>query len=262
MRTGPFASKFAEHGMVCAVDHLAAAGRRADAAARRHRRGRRDRDERRTRGHDPAHVRPRWRPVRAGARAGRADAVALNASGRSGSGADLDRLRADGHTGDAAVRGHPRRCRCPAASTAGPRCTRASASCRWREVLEPARLYAADGFPASQPLARARRERRVAARWRGVRRRRRIPARSCAGPASRERSRRSPTAAATRSTAGSSARSARAGRAAIRRGRPARRARRLGRAVVGAGLGPRRLDDAAELAGLSVAGRVVDRGRA
>src|SRR3954469_12560721 len=98
VRTGPFASKFAEHGMVCAVDHLAAqagvqmlqrGGTAADAAiatnavlavTTQHMCGL---------GGDlfalvdaPGEPRP----------------YALNASGRSGSGADLERLRRDGHT--------------------------------------------------------------------------------------------------------------------------------------------------------------------
>ena len=154
MRTGPFASRFAPHGMVCAVDHLAAqagvdtlqrGGSAVDAAiatnavlavTTQHMCGL---------GGDLfalVHV------------PGQAVPFALNASGRSGSGADLARLRADGHSvmplfddirsvpvpgcvdGWAAL--HARFGRLPLA-----------------EVLEPAVRYAAQGFPASQTLARA-----------------------------------------------------------------------------------------------------------
>jgi gamma-glutamyltranspeptidase/glutathione hydrolase len=154
MRTGPFASRFAPHGMVCAVDHLAAqtgvdtlrrGGSAVDAAiatnavlavTTQHMCGL---------GGDLfalVHV------------PGEAVPFALNASGRSGSGADLGRLRADGHTSmplfddirsvpvpgcvDGWCALHARFGRLPLA-----------------EVLEPAVRYAADGFPASQTLARA-----------------------------------------------------------------------------------------------------------
>src|SRR5437763_12852317 len=96
--TGPFSSRYATNGMVCSVDHLAssagvamlrAGGSAADAAVAasavltvttQHMCG--------LGGdlfalvHRPDDAAP----------------AALNASGRSGSGADADRLRADGHT--------------------------------------------------------------------------------------------------------------------------------------------------------------------
>src|SRR5437764_12708946 len=85
---------------------------------------------------------------------GQPEPFALNASGRSGSGADLARLRTEGHATmplfddirsvpvpgcvDGWVALHERFGRLPL-----------------NEVLEPARGYAADGFPASAMLARA-----------------------------------------------------------------------------------------------------------
>src|SRR3954469_3719831 len=152
MRPAPFTSRFAPSGMVCAVDHLAAqaglamlraGGSAADAAVAtsavlavttQHMCG--------MGGdlfalvHQP----------------GAAEPAVLNASGRAGSGADPDRLRADGHafmppSGDirtvpvpGCVDGwlalHERFGRLPLA-----------------DVLAPARTYAADGFAASPFLA-------------------------------------------------------------------------------------------------------------
>jgi len=77
---------------------------------------------------------------------------ALNASGRAGSGADADRLRAEGH------RTMPRRG--DVRSVPVPGCVDGWLALHDRygrlplaDVLEPARGYAADGFPASQLLA-------------------------------------------------------------------------------------------------------------
>src|SRR3954463_15720769 len=96
MRTAPYMSKFAANGMVCAVDHLAAqaglamlraGGSAADAAVAtsavlavttQHMCGM---------GGDPFALLP-WRG---------GPPVALNASGRAGSGADPQRLRDEGN---------------------------------------------------------------------------------------------------------------------------------------------------------------------
>jgi gamma-glutamyltranspeptidase/glutathione hydrolase len=79
---------------------------------------------------------------------------ALNASGRSGSGADLARLRADGHTSMPLfedVRSVP----VPGCVDGWMALHERFGRLPLREVLEPARGYAADGFPASPTLARA-----------------------------------------------------------------------------------------------------------
>jgi gamma-glutamyltranspeptidase/glutathione hydrolase len=82
---------------------------------------------------------------------------ALNASGRAGSGADPDRLRAAGHDQ------MPPTGVCVAAPIPG--CVDGWMALHERfgrlaldELLEPARAYAADGFPASDGLAAASRE--------------------------------------------------------------------------------------------------------
>jgi len=155
VRTGPFASKFAEHGMVCAVDHLAAqagvqmlqrGGTAADAAiatnavlavTTQHMCGL---------GGDLfalVHV------------PGEPTPFALNASGRSGSGADLERLRADGHTSVMPLFEDIRSVPVPGCVDGWAALHARFGKLPLREVLEPARLYAADGFPASQTLARA-----------------------------------------------------------------------------------------------------------
>lgn len=152
MQLAPFFTRYASNGMVCAVDHLAAqagvamlraGGSAADAAVAtsavlavttQHMCG--------MGGdlfalvHSPAG----------------GDPVALNASGRAGSGADPDRLRAEGHAEmplfddirtvpvpgcvDGWLALHARFGRLPLG-----------------DVLGPARDYAADGFPASPFLA-------------------------------------------------------------------------------------------------------------
>jgi gamma-glutamyltranspeptidase/glutathione hydrolase len=78
----------------------------------------------------------------------------LNASGRAGSGADADRLRAEGHT-TMPFRDHP-------ASVPVPGCVDGWVALHERygrlplsDVLEPACRYAATGFPASPTLAAA-----------------------------------------------------------------------------------------------------------
>jgi gamma-glutamyltranspeptidase/glutathione hydrolase len=80
--------------------------------------------------------------------------AALNSSGRAGSGADPDRLRAEGHT-EMPFRGDIR-------SVPVPGCVDGWLALHQRfgrlplaDVLGPARSYAADGFPASPLLALA-----------------------------------------------------------------------------------------------------------
>ena len=102
--------------------------------------------------HRPAPVRHGRRPVRARPPTGRRASTALNASGRAGSGADADALRAEGHTRDAVPPRRPHRHRARlrrrlgrAARTlrhaaAGRRCSR-------RRSRSPT-----DGFPASPLL--------------------------------------------------------------------------------------------------------------
>lgn len=152
MRMAPYMSRYAANGMVCAVDHLAAqaglavlraGGSAVDAAVAtsavlavttQHMCG--------MGGdlfalvHTPGDAAP----------------VTLNASGRAGSGADPDRLRAEGHAvmppaGD--IRAVP-----------VPGCVDGWLALHGRfgrlplaDVLEPARTYAAEGFPASPILA-------------------------------------------------------------------------------------------------------------
>jgi gamma-glutamyltranspeptidase / glutathione hydrolase len=152
MRMAPFMSRYAANGMVCAVDHLAAqaglailraGGTATDAAVAtsavlavttQHMCG--------MGGdlfalvHTPADEAP----------------ATLNASGRAGSGADAERLRDEGHVimppaGD--IRAVP-----------VPGCVDGWLALHERfgrlplaDVLEPARSYAAEGFPASPILA-------------------------------------------------------------------------------------------------------------
>ena len=154
VRTGPFVSRFATNGMVCAVDHLAAqagvdvlrrGGSAVDAAiatnavlavTTQHMCG--------LGGDLFALVHVPGEPA----------PYALNASGRSGSGADLDRLRADGHRSMPLFE--------DIRSVPVPGCVDGWMALHGRfgrlplsDVLASARHYAADGFPASQTLARA-----------------------------------------------------------------------------------------------------------
>lgn len=87
-------------------------------------------------------------------RSGDAAPAALNASGRAGSGADADRLRAEGHDRMRAVE--------DIRSVPVPGCVDGWLALHARfgrrplaEVLEPARKCAADGFPMSRALAEA-----------------------------------------------------------------------------------------------------------
>src|SRR3954464_5458251 len=97
MRLAPFASRFATNGMVCAVDHLAseagvamlrAGGSAADAAIATSA----------VLAVTTQHMCGMGGDLFALVHDGSGPPVVLNASGRAGSGADPDRLRAEGHT--------------------------------------------------------------------------------------------------------------------------------------------------------------------
>jgi gamma-glutamyltranspeptidase/glutathione hydrolase len=150
-RLAPYTSLFAPHGMVCAVDHLAAAagaemlrhgGSAADAAVAASA----------VLAVTTQHMCGMGGDLFALVGGQGATPSALNASGRAGSGADPDRLRAEGHrvmpmSGD--IR-----------STPVPGCVDGWLALHSRfgrvdlaEVLAPAISYAAEGFPASPTLA-------------------------------------------------------------------------------------------------------------
>jgi len=152
MRMAPYVSRFAANGMVCAVDHLAAqaglailraGGSAADAAVATSA----------VLAVTTQHMCGMGGDLFALVHTpGDAEPATLNSSGRAGSGADPDRLRAEGHTvmppfGD--IRTVP-----------VPGCVDGWLALHDRfgrlalaNVLEPARTYAAEGFPASPILA-------------------------------------------------------------------------------------------------------------
>src|SRR3954452_20729969 len=152
MRMAPYLSRYAGNGMVCAVDHLAAqaglamvraGGSAVDAAIATSA----------TLAVTTQHMCGMGGDLFALVHSPGDDApAALNASGRAGSGADPDRLRDEGHvvmppSGD--IRAVP-----------VPGCVDGWLALHDRfgrlplaDVLEPARSYAADGFPASPILA-------------------------------------------------------------------------------------------------------------
>ena len=115
---------------------------------------------------------------------GEDEPAVLNASGRAGAGADPDRLRAEGETG-MPLHGDLRAVTVPGCVDGWVALHARFGRLALGEVLEPARRLAADGFAASPALVRAA----VVPRSGPARRGRR--ARSCAGPASRARWRRS-----------------------------------------------------------------------
>ena len=78
--------------------------------------------------------------------------VALNASGRAGSGADPDRLRAEGHTSMPAA-ADIRSCTVPGCVDGWLALHERYGRITLAEVLEPARLYALGGFAASVTLS-------------------------------------------------------------------------------------------------------------
>jgi gamma-glutamyltranspeptidase/glutathione hydrolase len=147
----PFPTLYAPGGMVCAVDHLAASagvamlragGSAADAAVAtsavlavttQHMCGM---------GGDLFAL-VHWRD---------GPPVALNASGRAGSGADPDRLRAEGSTSMPFL-GDIRSVPVPGCVDGWLALHRNFGRLPLADVLEPARQYAADGFPATAALA-------------------------------------------------------------------------------------------------------------
>jgi gamma-glutamyltranspeptidase/glutathione hydrolase len=153
VRTAPFTSRFAPRGMVCAVDHLAAeagvailrsGGSAVDAAIATNA----------VLAVTTQHMCGLGGDLFAVVQAPGTEPVALNASGRSGSGADLARLLADGHSTMPLFE--------DIRSVPVPGCVDGWVALHERfgrlplhDVLEPARSYAADGFPASITLARA-----------------------------------------------------------------------------------------------------------
>jgi gamma-glutamyltranspeptidase/glutathione hydrolase len=153
MRLAPFASRYAGSAMVCAVDHLA-----AEAGVEMLRRGGSAVDAAVAASAVLAvttqHMCGMGGDLFALVHEEGAPPVALNASGRAGSGADPERLRAEGHLfmpphGD--IRSVP-----------VPGCVDGWLALHSRfgrlaraEVLGAARLYAADGFAASPTLASA-----------------------------------------------------------------------------------------------------------
>ncbi|HZQ83781.1 MAG TPA: gamma-glutamyltransferase [Acidimicrobiales bacterium] len=151
MELAPLTTTLAPNGAVCAVDHLAseagvamlrAGGSAADAAVAASA----------VLAVTTQHMCGMGGDLFALVHDGGGAPAALNSSGRAGSGADADRLRADGH------RVMPRRGDIRAVPVPG--CVDGWIALHTRygrlplaDVLEPARAYAADGFPASQLLA-------------------------------------------------------------------------------------------------------------
>lgn len=88
--------------------------------------------------------------------AGQAAPAVLNASGRSGSGADAERLRAEGHTRVPRT-GHISAVPVPGCVDGWVALHSRFARLGLAELLEPARRYAEDGFPVSPTLAVAAR---------------------------------------------------------------------------------------------------------
>ncbi|MBV8961100.1 MAG: gamma-glutamyltransferase [Actinobacteria bacterium] len=151
MDLAPFATTLAPNGAVCAVDRLAseagvallrAGGSAADAAIAASA----------VLAVTTQHMCGMGGDLFALVHDGAGAPTALNASGRAGAGADPERLRADGH------RVMPRRGDIRAVPVPG--CVDGWLTLHARygrlplsDVLDPARAYAADGFPASQTLA-------------------------------------------------------------------------------------------------------------
>ena len=147
----PFTTRYAPNGMVCAVDHLAAeagvallraGGSAADAAVAASA----------VLAVTTQHMCGMGGDLFALVHTGSGAPAALNASGRAGSGADAERLRAEGNqqmpfTGD--IRSVP----VPGCVDGWLALHERFGRLPLRDVLEPARRYALQGFPASATLA-------------------------------------------------------------------------------------------------------------
>ena len=149
----PFSTRYAPNGMVCAVDHLAAeagvamlrqGGSAADAAVAASS----------VLAVTTQHMCGMGGDLFALVHTGDGPPACLNASGRAGAGADPERLRAEGHTA-MPFRDDIR-------SVPVPGCVDGWLALHTRfgrldlaTVLEPARAYAAGGFPASPTLVRS-----------------------------------------------------------------------------------------------------------
>jgi len=154
MRSAPFATTYSTRGMVCAVDHLAAeagvgvlraGGNAVDAAIAT------NAVLAVTTQHMCGLGGDLWALVHT---PGASAPVAINASGRAGSGADPDRLRAEGHQlmplfED--IRSVP----VPGCVDGWCLLSAKLGRLPLADVLAPAISYAAEGFPASPTLARA-----------------------------------------------------------------------------------------------------------
>lgn len=153
-RLQPVPARHAPAGMVCAIDHLAASagvdmlrrgGSAADAAVAT------SAVLAVTSQHLCGLGGDLWAVVHTGS--GR-EVVALNASGRAGSGADAERLRAEGH-GRIPPFGHPSAVTVPGCADGWLALHGRFGRLPLADVLAPARSYALDGFPASPGLVAA-----------------------------------------------------------------------------------------------------------
>ena len=151
----PFGTTYAPRGMVCAVDHLAAAagvdvlrhgGSAADAAIAT------NAVLAVTTQHMCGMGGDLFALVHDGSGAGAP--AALASSGRAGSGADPDRLRAEGHTAMPA-KGDIRSVPIPGCVDGWLALHERFGRLPLHDILAPARSYATDGFPASVTLAAA-----------------------------------------------------------------------------------------------------------
>ena len=147
----PFTTQFAPNGMVCAVDHLAAnvgvallraGGSAADAAVAASA----------VLAVTTQHMCGMGGDLFALVHAGNGAPLALNASGRAGSGADPDRLRSEGH-GRMPFMGDIRSVPVPGCVDGWLALHDRFGRLPLRDVLEPARRYAQQGFPATSTLA-------------------------------------------------------------------------------------------------------------
>jgi gamma-glutamyltranspeptidase/glutathione hydrolase len=152
-RLAPFASRYAPSGLVCAVDHLAAAagvavlragGNAADAAVATSA----------VLAVTTPHLCGMGGDLFALVHPGGEPPAALNASGRAGSGADPERLRAEGHRTMPAI-GDIRAVSVPGCVDGWLALHERFGRLPLAEVLAGARRYAEEGFPAAPDLVAA-----------------------------------------------------------------------------------------------------------